>query len=36
MSNEIDLLPAATDHESPPWSRSTKVIVTVAALVLVI
>lgn len=36
MSNDNELLPEASEHESPPWSRSTKVIVTVAALLLVI
>ena len=36
MSNESKQTPKPTEHESPPWSRSTKIIVTVAALVLVI
>lgn len=36
MSNDNQLSPEANQHESPPWSRSTKVIVTVAALLLVL
>ena len=36
MSNESKQTPKPAEHESPPWSRSTKIIVTVAALVLVI
>ena len=36
MSNESELPTEPIEHESPHWSRSTKVIVTVAALVLVI
>ena len=35
MSNDSELSPEVSEHESPPWSRSTKVIVTVAALLLV-
>lgn len=36
MSNESEPIPETVDHESPHWSRSTKVIVTVAALLLVL
>ena len=35
MSNNSEQLSEPAEHESPHWSRSTKVIVTVAALVLV-
>lgn len=36
MSNDNKLSPETSELESPQWSRSTKVIVTVAALMLVI
>ncbi len=36
MSNNSGLSPEPTEYESPHWSRSTKVIVTVAALLLVL
>jgi predicted PurR-regulated permease PerM len=35
MSNESELPTGPIEHESPQWSRSTKVIVTVTALMLV-
>lgn len=36
MTNDSELSPQPTPQDSPPWSRSTKVIATVAALLLLL